>query len=181
MTAPVATSETVEAHTAEADHGPTLLGLDPAGWVYVGISIFFILAIFVFKAHRSVLAILDKQIAETRKSLDEAKEIRSEAEALLKDAKAKHAESAKDAKAMLDHAKVEAEHIVDKAKADTSAMIERRKKMAEQKIAAAERSAADDLRRQAANAAAAAAGKLIASKHDAEADKKLADDLISGI
>ena len=82
---------------------------------------------------------------------------------------------------MLDHAHVEAKAIVDKAKADTTAVIARRQRMAEDKIGAAERSAIADLRAMAASAAAAAAGALIADKHDAKADKALVDEAIGAI
>ena len=60
-------------------------------------------------------------------------------------------------------------------------MVERRKRMAEDKIAAAEREAVDDVRNRAVNAATNASRKLIAEKHDAAADKALADTVIAGI
>jgi F-type H+-transporting ATPase subunit b len=60
-------------------------------------------------------------------------------------------------------------------------MVERRKRMAEDKIAAAEREAVEDVRNRAVGAATAASRKLIAEKHDADADKALADKVIAGI
>lgn len=60
-------------------------------------------------------------------------------------------------------------------------MVERRKRMAEDKIATAEREAVAEVKSVAVNAAAAAARTLIADRHDAEADKKLADEMISSI
>ena len=60
-------------------------------------------------------------------------------------------------------------------------MIARREKMAEDKIGAAERGVVSELRAKAAEAAAAAAGALIAAKHDAKADKSLVDEAIAGI
>ena len=172
-----AASHVAEGHEAEA----TLLGLGPEGWVYAGITIFFVLAIFGAKAHRQILASLDAQIAETRKSLDEAAAIRKEAEALLASAKVQQQASAKDAADMLAHAKHEAEAIVAKAEADTTALIARREKMAEDKIGAAERGAVAELRAKAAEAAATAARGLIASNHDAKADKPLVDAAIAGL
>ena len=52
---------------------------------------------------------------------------------------------------------------------------------AQDKIAAAERDAVAEVRAKAAAAAAAASRKLIGEKLDAQADSKLADDLISSI
>lgn len=171
---------------AEAAHGgehaeATLLGLGAEGWVYVGITLFFLIAIFKVKAHKQILASLDAQIAETRRSLDEAKTIRSEAEALLASAKAQQAASAKEAKGIIAHAAHEAEAIIAKAEADTTDLIKRREKMAQDKISAAERSAVEALRAQTAAAAAGAAQALIAANHDSKADKGLVDEAIAGL
>jgi F-type H+-transporting ATPase subunit b len=143
------------------EHGPTLLGLGAEGWVYVGVTIFFLIAIFYAKAHRTVLNALDAQIAETCRTLDEAAAIRTEAEALLADAKRQQAASAKDAAALMDHAGHEAEAIVAKAKTDTASLVARREKMAKDKIGAAERAAIEMLQARAASAAAGAAAGLI--------------------
>jgi len=53
--------------------------------------------------------------------------------------------------------------------------------MAEEKIAAEERTAIEQLRASAANAAAKAAAKLIAERHDAGTDAKLVDQAIKEI
>jgi len=77
----------------------TLLGLGSEGWVYVGLTIFLLLAIFVAKAPQKIVEALDGRIAETRRQLDEAKAIRAEAEALLAEARARAQASAGDAAA----------------------------------------------------------------------------------
>jgi F-type H+-transporting ATPase subunit b len=161
--------------------GPTLLGLGAEGWVYVGITIFLLLAIFVAKAPKRITDILDQRIADTRRQLDEAKAIRAEAEALLTQAKARNAASAGDAAAIITHAEAEAKLMLAKAESDTAELISRRQKMAEDKIAAAERGAIAEVRATAADAAARAAAAIIADKHDAKADKPLVDRTISGL
>lgn len=171
---------------AEAAHGgehteAKLLGLGAEGWVYVGITLFFLIAIFKVKAHKQILSALDAQIAETRRSLDEAEAIRKEAEALLASAKAQQAASAKEAKGIIAHASEEAKAIVAKAEADTADLIARREKMAQDKISAAERTAVEALRAQTAAAAAGAAQALIAASHKAKADKGLVDEAIAGL
>jgi len=182
MALPSIVEDTPTAHT-EADGGahPELLGLAAEGWVYAGITIFFLVAIFVFKAHRRIADALDAQIAETRRSLDEAERYRKEAEGLLEDARKQQADSAKDAEAMLANAQTEADNILAQAETDSKAMVERRKRMAEDTIAAAEREAVQDVRNRAALAATVASRKLIAQKHDAEADKALADQVIAAL
>ena len=86
-----------------------------------------------------------------------------------------------DAAAMREHAHEEARQIVAKAEADAADLMTRRAKMAEDKIAAAERSAIAEVRAKAASAAAAAAADLIAQKHDAGADKAIVDRTIAGL
>ena len=75
----------------------------------------------------------------------------------------------------------EAKQIVAKAKADATALVARRAKTAEEKIAAAERAAIADVRAKAASAAAAAAAQLIAKGHDSKADKPLIDQTIASL
>jgi F-type H+-transporting ATPase subunit b len=73
----------------------------------------------------------------------------------------------------------EAKLIITKAKDDATALIGRRAKAAEDKIAAAERGAIADVRAQAASAAAAAAAQLIAAHHDTKVDNALIDETIA--
>ncbi|MDE2562870.1 MAG: hypothetical protein KGL48_11560 [Sphingomonadales bacterium] len=167
------------AHAQE--HEPTLLGLNAEDYVYVGITIFLLLAIFVMKAPGKITDVLDAQIAETRKNLDEAAGIRAEAEALLADARRKHEESGKEAAGLLQHARHEAETLVAKAEADTTALIARREKMAQDKIGAAERAAIEQLRGKTAEAAATAARGLIAENYTAAADKAQVNTVIAEI
>lgn len=124
---------------------------------------------------------LDARIDTIRKQLAEAARLRDEAAAL----KAQYEEKSKAADgeiAVLQAAaQRQADDIVAKAKVDAKNLIERRKKMAEDKIAAAEREAIDAVRRHAANAAAEGARKLIAEKHGPEADAGIADKVIAAI
>lgn len=167
-------------HT-EVVHEPTLLGLGAEDWVYVAITIFFLLAIFYAKAHRKILARLDQQIAETRRELDEAKRVRGEAEALLRDTQARRAEVETDAAAMMANARAEAEDLLTKAEKDGEAMVARRGKMAEDHIAAAEREALAAVRNEAVSAATVASRRLIAASHGAAMDRALADKVIAAL
>lgn len=160
-------------------------GLWPFGgaehWVYVSLTIFLLLAIFVAKVPKRIADALDLRIAETRRQLDEARAIRAEAEALLAKAKAQHAASAGDAQAILAHAEQEATDMLAEAEKNATELTARRAKMAEDKIAAAERSAIAEVRARAAEAAANAAARLIAERHDAKADKALVDRTIGDL
>lgn len=163
-----------------AHHGPEVLGFGPSA--VAGLSMLVFILLLIWKKVPSVITGgLDSKIAEIKHQLDEAKQLRAEAEALRQEYANKIANAEKDAVAMIEHAQQEAGAIVAKAEADTEAMIGRRQKMAEDKIAAAERGAVDELRAKAASVASAAARGLIAEKHDASADKKLVDEAISAI
>ena len=163
-------------HEAE----PTALGMTAGGWVALAmLSVFGIM----LKAGvpKLIAGMLDKQIAEIRAQLDQAKTLRAEAETLRAQYAAKMADAEKDAAAMLDHARLEAESIMVHAETATTALIARREKMAQDKIGAAERSALAEVRAIAASAATTAARGLIADNHDAKADKSLVDAAIAGL
>ena len=166
-------------HSAAVE--PTLLGLNAEGWVYIGIVIFLLLAVFVAKAPKRITDMLDQRIADTRRQLDEARAIRAEAERLLADARQRHAASAGDAEAVVQHAHQEAEALIAKAETDAADLIARRSQMAEDKIAAAERQALADVRARAAEAAARAAGTIIARSHGSDADRALVDRTIGAL
>lgn len=174
-------AENTVALTEVQHHEPTLLGFTAEGWVYWGLTIFLLLAIFVGKAPKRIAEALDARIAETRRQLDEAKAIRAEAEALLAKAKAQQAASAGDAEAILAHARQEADDLIAEAEKTATELTARRARMAEDKIAAAERSAISEVRARAAEAATGAAARLIAEQHDAKADKALVDRTIAGL
>jgi F-type H+-transporting ATPase subunit b len=172
------------AHAAQASaegSEPALLGFATAPWI-VALSMICVLVI-IWKAggFRALISGLDSKIATIRKQLDEAKALRAEAEALLADAKAKQAAAHQDAAGILAHAKVEADQLVAQAKIDAETLIERRGKMAEDKIAAAERSAIAEVRAKAAAASAAAAAKIIAERHDTVSDKALIERTIASL
>ncbi|MXP09764.1 F0F1 ATP synthase subunit B family protein [Pseudoblastomonas halimionae] len=189
MANPPATLETesAQAYVEEADgHGgahaePTLWGLQPFQWVSVAMLVLLLFAIFGAKVHKTITGGLDKKIADIREQLDEAKELRAEAEALREEYAAKIANAEKDAEAMIESAKTEAEGLVEKAEADSKAIVERRKRMAEDRIAAAEREALNDVRNRAVTAATDASRSLINAKLDADADRALADKVIADI
>ncbi|WP_374945033.1 hypothetical protein [Sphingomonas sp.] len=170
------------AHTgvAELHHEPSALGITAPGWV--ALSMLIVVGIMLWQKVPALVArMLDGRIATIRSQLDEASALRAEAEKLLADAKVRDAASAGDAAAIVANAQAEAAHVRAKAEADSADLIARRGKMAEDKIAAAERAAIAEVRARAADAAAKAAASIIAERHDANADRALTDRAIAGI
>ena len=172
------TSEAAEGHGAVAE--PAALGLDATAWVALAMIV--VIALMLWKKVPAAIGkALDKKIAGIREQLDEAARLRAEAEALKAEYEARAAAAGAEAATMLDRARHEAEGIVEQAKRDSAALVERRTRMAEDKIAAAERAAIQEVRTRAATAAAAAAATLIAQNHDAQADKAMVDQTIAGL
>lgn len=169
------------AHSGVEAPEPRLLGLESEGWVYVGLTIFILVAIIFGKAPKRIRDALDQRIADTRRSLDDAAALRREAEALLADAHARQRQAEADAAAILSHARAEAEALTRKTEADLSQLIERRTRLAEEKIHTEERQAVAEVRAQAAEAAVAAARRLIAEQNDAGADRRLVDQAIGAL
>ena len=159
---------------------PTFLGLNPGGWVAVAILVVFVILVWK-KVPGAVGRALDSKIALIRDQLAEAENLRKEAEALKAEYEAKSASADKDREALLERARHEAQEIVAKAKSDSELLIERRTRMAEDKIAAEERTAVEQLRATAADAASKAAARIIAERHDASTDAKLVDQAIKEI
>ena len=163
---------------AEAE--PTFLGLNPGGWVALAMLVVFAILIWK-KVPGAIGKALDSKIALIRDQLAEAESLRKEAEALKAEYEAKSKSVDKDRQALLERAKHEADEIVAKARTDAETLIERRTRMAEEKIAAEERSAVEQLRATAAEAATKAAARLIAERHDSATDAKLVDQAIKDI
>ena len=130
------------------------------------------------KVPGAVARALDKKIGSIREQLAEAETLRKEAQALKAEYAAKAAAAEGEAAAMVERARHEADMLIEKARRDADALVERRGKMAEEKIAAEERAAIQQLRAAAADAATRAASQLIVEQVDAKADSALIDKAI---
>jgi len=172
---------TVEQHGGAPAHAePTALGLAAPAWISLAMLV--VIAVMIWKKVPGAIArALDDKIALIRDQLAEAEALRKEAEALKAEYETKAKSADKDRQALLERARHEADEIVAKAKTDAEALIGRRTRMAEDKIAAEERLAVEQLRAAAADAAAKAAARLIAERHDAKTDEKLVNHAIGEI
>jgi F-type H+-transporting ATPase subunit b len=172
---------TQAAHGGAEEHAtPSALGFDATMLVALAMLVVILLALWK-KVPAMIAGALDGQIAGIKQQLDQATALRAEAENIKSEYEAKAKQAIVDADAMKASAEAEAKLIVARAKSDASALIERRAKAAEEKIAAAERAAIADVRNKAASAAAAAAAQLIAAHHDAKADAALIDQSIASL
>ena len=144
---------------------------DPEVWVAVGFVLF--LGILLWQRVPAMVgASLDARSAAIKRELEDARRLRSEAEALLAEYQQKRERAEQEAGIIVSEAKAEAERYALEARASLKAQIERRSRQAEEKIAQAEAQAIAEVRALAADAAVAAAEKLIAARLD---DKRSAD------
>lgn len=148
---------------------------------YVGIAFLIFYAIFGRKLWGAVTGLLDKRAATVRAELDEAARLRTEAEAMLRDATAQREEALKEAQAMLDQARTEAGRVAEAARAEAAEAARRRERMAMDRIAAAEKAAVTDVRQAAAEIATLAAQRVLADGFAADADAPLIDRAIQGL
>lgn len=143
---------------------------DATFWVAVAMAIFLILMVYL-GIPGQIAKMLDARADGIRNELDQARKLRQEAEATLKQYESKRVEAEKQAQDIVANAKAEAERIAVEANAQLQQLIERKTKAAEQKIAQAETSALAEVRAAAAAAAVQAAeavlkGQMTESKGD---------------
>jgi F-type H+-transporting ATPase subunit b len=143
-------------------------------WVAVAFIIFIGTLVYL-GVHRRLLKGIDGRRERITAELDEARRLRSEAEALLATYQRKQHEAEQEAQAIIAGAEAEAKRLTTEAEAKIEEFIARHTKMAEGKIAQAEAQALADVRSAAAEAAAAAAETILS--HTVK--DKVADDLIA--
>jgi F-type H+-transporting ATPase subunit b len=173
-------TQALVAHGADTHGELNFAGLGPGQFVSAAMAVFILILLFK-KVPALIGKGLDGKIAQIRQQLDEAAKLRAEAEALKAEYQSKIQSAEKDVAALRASAEEEARQLVADAKDEASALVARRKKVAEDKIGAAERAAVADVRARAASAATAAAAALIAEHHDASADKALVDSVIAKV
>jgi len=143
-------------------------------WVAVAF-VLFLLVLVRLGAHRTVVGALDDRSARIQAELDEARRLRTEAQALLAEYQRRQKEAEQEAQALIRSAEAEGERLQAEARAKVEEFVARRTKMAENKIAQAEAQAVAEVRSSATEAAIAAAEKILGSTVKGD----VADALIS--
>jgi F-type H+-transporting ATPase subunit b len=146
-------------------------------WVLVAVVIFALVA--GRQISRVIAAMLDERGASVSAALAEAAQLKTEAEAMLADARKRQAQAEEDAKSILATAHVEAASLAASLAAEAEASAKRREKMAIERIAAAEASAVAEIRATAIDIATAASTALLADTFGTEADAPLLDKAIA--
>ncbi|MEC9217082.1 MAG: F0F1 ATP synthase subunit B, partial [Pseudomonadota bacterium] len=116
---------------------------------------------------------LDNRAAEIAGKLEEAKNLREEAQAALANYQRLQRDAAAEAEAILAHASEEAERLRAAAEENLAQTLKRREEAALDKIAAAEARALQDVRNRAVDVAMAATEKLVVDAMSDEVRQKV--------
>jgi len=138
-------------------------------WVFVSLVIFIGVMLYL-RTPALLVKHLDARAKKIQEELDNARKLREDAQALLAQYQRKQRAAEKEAEEIVIRAREEAERSAVEARRTLREQMERRFKLAEDKIAQAEAQALVEVRRTAANVAVAAARKMIASRLN-EADR----------
>jgi F-type H+-transporting ATPase subunit b len=145
----------------------------PEFWVGVAF-IGFVLVLLWKQVPKLIAKSLDARAEAIRKELEEARSLKQEALELLADYERRRKEAGKEAEAIIAQARSEAQALAAETEASLKESLERRTRLAEEKIARAQAQAASEVRAAAVDAAIAAAEKIIGSK----VSGSLADGLV---
>lgn len=151
---------------------------DAAFWATIALFAFVALILYL-KVPGMIGKALDGRIAAIEKELAEAERLRQEAKFLLEEYEAKRQAAATEAESIVAAAREEAFRMTAEAKTSLEALIVRRTKAVEDKIAQAESQAVAEVRARSADVAVEAARVLLtrqmASKGDALVDQAIKD------
>ena len=135
----------------------------PTIWVFLALLI--IIAAAVWKGiHKVMGKALDDRADAIAKELDDAKNLREEAQTLLASYQRKQAEAEEQAKQIVEQARADAEAMAKQARQDLQERLTRRAELAEAKIANAETQAMAEVKARAVDLAAKAAQNLLRSE-----------------
>jgi F-type H+-transporting ATPase subunit b len=146
-------------------------------WVAVAFVVF-VLVLLYYKVPALIAKVLDERADGIRKELDEARRVREEAQTLLADYQRKHRSVGEEAEAIVAQARHEAKAFAEETRRTLKEQLERRTKLAEEKIARAEGQAIDEVRAAAVDLAIAAAEKILREKATGAAAAALIDQSI---
>ena len=152
----------------------------PETWVAVSFIAFVAILIY-YKIPKLVTDQLDKRSAIIAKELEEATKLREDAQALLASYQRQQREAEKESENIVEQARQEAELMREEAEAALAAQIDRRTRLAEERIGQAEAQAVKEVKDIAADIAAEAARKIIAETMDDTSGDKLIEKSIAEV
>lgn len=143
-------------------------------WEALGLAI--VILLFLYRRVPAMLTkMLDERAAAINSELTAAQALRQEAEVVLMRYTQRASTAQAEAETILADARQEAERFAKESEEQLKALIERRAKLAQDRIARAEAEAMAEIRAMAADAAVSAAEKLITARMDEKRAAGLVD------
>ena len=149
----------------------------PEFWVAIGFVI--LVGAIAKPMSKALTSMLDARSTRIKQTLDEAAQLREEAQHLLAEHQRMQRNALRETEELLAKAKAESERLAAEATVNLEIALQRREEMAHEKITRAESEALQQVREIAADVAVAAAQKLIAEKLDNDGRNKIVDAAIS--
>ncbi|MFL2785249.1 MAG: F0F1 ATP synthase subunit B [Paracoccaceae bacterium] len=168
------------ASPALAASGP-FISLKNTNFIVLLAFILFILVLFYYKVPSMLGGMLDKRAEGIKSELDQARELREEAQSILASYERKQKEVQEQADRIVESARKDAQAAAEQAKEDLRASVARRMAAAEEQISSAQASVEREVRDKAIGVAIAAARDVIAAQMTAASANKLIDGAISEV
>ncbi|NJM33821.1 MAG: F0F1 ATP synthase subunit B [Rhodomicrobium sp.] len=146
----------------------------PELWVLVSFVLFLALLVY-YKIPNKIAKALDDRADRIETELKEARRLREEAQSILADYQRKRRDAEKEAEDIIAMARREAQFYAEESRKALNESLQRRVKLAEEKISRAEEQAVLEIRSRSADAAAAVAEAVIAK----ELKGQSAEDLVT--
>ena len=144
---------------------------------WVAVSFFIFIGVLLYLGvHKKVASALDARALRISKELEEARRLREEAEKLLADYRRKLGDVVTEVDDIIALATKQAEILAAETRQSLKEHVERRIRLAEEKIARAETEAVRELRNDVVDVAIAAAQNLIVAKLTPDRAKKLVSE-----
>lgn len=153
--------------------------MDSTAWTAVAFVLF---VIAVFKpAKNAILSGLDARIDEIRLQVEEAQQLREEAQTLLANYQRQQREALKEAEDIVTRAEEDASRLRKKAKTDLDDAIKRQEALAREKIAQAEATAIARVQETTVDLAVSATEKILTDRLTGKAGKDLVNTAIGDL
>lgn len=146
--------------------------MDTTFWVAVSFVLFIALLVY-YAVPRKIIKALDRRSENIKSELSEARRLREEAQSILADYQRKQRDAQQEAKDIIAQAEREAKAYAQETRQQFEEMLERRMRMADEKIGRAEAQAVAEVRSRAVDASVEAAEKIISDNLDADKARDL--------
>lgn len=152
--------------------------MDATFWVAIAFLLFVALLVYL-AVPRKVISALDKRAENIQKELSEARRLREEAQSILADYQRKQRDAEKEGQDIIAQAEREAQAYAEETRKTFQDMLDRRMKMADEKIARAEAQAVAEVRSRAVDASIEAAEAIISEKVDDDKARELVSQSVA--